>query len=510
VVGFDEGEGRVARGGHGGIMSLVGAGHPLFEGLEEAFGGDGFAEVGVHAGGEAFFAVGGHGAGGEGDDGDAAEGAVELANLAGDIDAGEAGHLDIHEDEVDWLQGYLEQGEALFAVFGEEDAAAGAIEHFAGDEAIDGVVFDEEDVASVEAGYGGGRVGGGGEGFELVGKGELEPEGAAVAGGAVAADFAAHGADEFARDGEAEAGAAVLAAGSGLGLDEGGEDALDLIGGDADAGVVDFEAEGDALGVAGEFMDFEADSALLGELEGVGGEVDEDLAEAVGVADEDGGDGGRDVAVEGDAGGGGGGEDVGDVLEGLGKREWGGDEAEVAGFDLGEIEDVIEEGEEGAGGGGGEGDVLVLVGVEGGGLEDLEEAEDTVHGGAEFMAGVGDEAGFEGVGFASLAEGDFEVGLGLVAAGDIDDESGDDEELEKSDGGAAEDPGAIGEPDGGGLVEECDVRGELGGIEVPAMHFGVIEEGLEAAGGTDGQGGGWGAGEDLEGELRGLDAVFVA
>ena len=70
-----------------------------------------------------------------------------------------------------------------------------------------------------------------------------EPEPAADAGRAVDADLAAHQLRQTPRDRQAQAGAAEAARGRAVGLLEGREQAGDLVGRDADAGVRDLEAQ---------------------------------------------------------------------------------------------------------------------------------------------------------------------------------------------------------------------------------------------------------------------------
>ena len=73
--------------------------------------------------------------------------------------------------------------------------------------------------------------------------GQRQREGAAAAGRAVERELAAQQARQIARDREPEPGAAVLAVGGAVGLTEGLEDDLVLLGGDADAGVLDLERD---------------------------------------------------------------------------------------------------------------------------------------------------------------------------------------------------------------------------------------------------------------------------
>jgi len=209
--------------------------------------------------------------------------------------------------------------------------------------------------------------------------------------------MAAHDLDETGGDGEAEAGAAVGAGGRGVGLREGLEDLDELLLRDADAGVGDGEAKGGGF-VAGLMVermihdDFEGDLAVPGELDGVADEVEENLAEAGGVADEDIGDVGGDVAeqlkvflVGAES------EGFEGEVETLADVEGAEVEFDAASLDLREVEDVVDDDEEGVGGDLDGLEVLALlegeVGLEG----EFGHAEDAVHGGADLVAHVGEE-----------------------------------------------------------------------------------------------------------------------
>ena len=91
-----------------------------------------------------------------------------------------------------------------------------------------------------------------------------EDERGALAGDALDAHVATHESAEALADREAEAGAAVFAGGGGVDLREGFEEAVEAVGGDADAGVADGELEAEPGRIVGE---------TVGEAEGGGGEV---------------------------------------------------------------------------------------------------------------------------------------------------------------------------------------------------------------------------------------------
>src|SRR2546421_7951420 len=83
--------------------------------------------------------------------------------------------------------------------------------------------------------------------MRLLAEARREGEGAAPARRAVHGDRPAHKGDQPGSNGQAQAGAAVLARGGGVLLLEGPEDAILLLGRDANAGVAHREAEADFL-----------------------------------------------------------------------------------------------------------------------------------------------------------------------------------------------------------------------------------------------------------------------
>lgn len=114
------------------------------DGGEEFADVDGFADVAVHACIEALFAIALHGVGSEGDDRDAASGAVfALAEDAGGGEAVHFGHLDIHQHEVKVALTEGIKGE--FAVRDDFDGVALFFEDAEGEFLVDGVILGEED-----------------------------------------------------------------------------------------------------------------------------------------------------------------------------------------------------------------------------------------------------------------------------------------------------------------------------------------------------------------------------
>ena len=144
--------------------------------------------------------------------------------------------------------------------------------------------------------------------------------------------------------------------------------------------------------------------ARFGELQRVRDEVAEDLAQPQAVADEPVRDVGRPPAAEvepplvGRRG-----EEVEGVLDAGAEVERAPFDLDAARLDLGEVEDVAEEGEEGVARGADGLDALALLLVEGGVGEEVGHADDAVHGRADLVAhhgqelAAGAEAGLGGI-----------------------------------------------------------------------------------------------------------------
>ena len=109
-------------------------------------------------------------------------------------------------------------------------------------------------------------------------------EGGALVVLALEADVAAHEFGQRLADGEPEPGAAETARGGGVGLLEALEQPGHLLPGQADARVAHLEAQQHLVGILLLDAHHHADLAVLGELDGVVGVVDEDLAQAQRVA----------------------------------------------------------------------------------------------------------------------------------------------------------------------------------------------------------------------------------
>jgi len=231
---------------------------------------------------------------------------------------------------------------------------------------------------------------------------------------------AAHEFDELFGDGQSEAGAGGAADGAGVDLAEGFEQAGEIGGGDADAGVGDGEAQEGVGVVLGFDLDAQPDLAVVGELDGVADEVGEDLAEADGVDFDVPWDGGGDPAEQVEVFGLGAlGEEVERGFDELEKVGVGRAEGHLARFDFGEIEDVVDDGQQGVGAGADGFREVALLGGERGAEEELGHADDAVHGGADLVAHGGEKFA---LGLGGVFGGEFgllEGTLGVFARGDV-------------------------------------------------------------------------------------------
>ena len=146
------------------------------------------------------------------------------------------------------------------------------------------------------------------DGRGLDGSDHREREGGSAAWGAFAGDVTAHEFGEVPADGEAEASAAIASRIAGVALFEGVEESLADGGVDSDTGVSDDPDH--AAGLVGEERSDQGDLdlAVLGELDGITEEVEEDLTDSTDVADDCRGDFWVDPGdeIEGESLGGGG------------------------------------------------------------------------------------------------------------------------------------------------------------------------------------------------------------
>ena len=288
---------------------------------------------------------------------------------------------------------------------GRMPAFEGVVENFA----VGGVVVDDQHPATGERAveeFGRWRRRGGGEG-------DGDPENGSFAGGADDTDGAAHQLGQAAGDGQPQAGATEAAGGGAVGLDEALEEIGLVRGGDADAGVLNLDAQVVGVGPVGDGQDAQDDLALFGELDGVAQQVEDDLAQAHGVAVGAAGGGGIEVEDEFEAFlAGGAGLKIEGALELVVEVEVDGFQHEAPGLDLGEVEDVVDDGQERLAAEEQSIDKVFLVGAQRSAHEQVPHADDAVEGRADLVAHVGQKGAFGAVGGLGGLLGPVERGVG--------------------------------------------------------------------------------------------------
>ena len=397
---------------------------------------DGFADVGGGARGQAPLAVAGHGQGGQGDDGHAGQIGLGPQGANG-RQAVHVRHANVHDDDAGPLGTGKFDGGAAVAGDDEAVAVAGEI----GGEDIQAVFvvvgqqnerpqgrrgFDRVRGARGRASIGNER-GGRFTRDRQIGRGyrgwigyrlprQTDGEAAALAGRAVQAHFAAVQARKPRNEGQTQAGALILAGQAAVDLDEGLKEPGLILQRDADAGVADGEAQPLCAGIG---VDREADASACGsEFDGVAEQVDQDLLETARVGVDD---GRRHAQVRGDGDGfaGGGGFDE---LQAGGADGVDGQrlhlQAQLARFDLGEVQDVVDERQQVPPAVFDDAQRARLFGGERALIEFAQgfgEAQDGGERRAQFVAHVGQEFVFEAVG-----AGQFGVGGGQPIVGDAE------------------------------------------------------------------------------------------
>ncbi|EXF42601.1 hypothetical protein BAY1663_04992 [Pseudomonas sp. BAY1663] len=241
-------------------------------------------------------------------------------------------------------------------------------------------------------------------------------ERAAGAGRALHADLSAEQLRQFAGNRQAQAGAAITAIGGAVGLAEGLEDRRLLFDRDADAGIADGKGQL-ATGVP---LDAQGHRALLGELEGIGQQVLENLLQAMTVAEQR----RRQVVAQHHLEGerflpGQGQEQVLQAVDQAGEDRQLGMHLELAGFDLGDVEDVVDQGEQIVAGRIDRAGELHLVLAEvafGVVRQQLGQDQRAVQRRAQLVGHVGEEFGLVAAGALQLVGARFEHQPGVVQA----------------------------------------------------------------------------------------------
>ena len=212
-------------------------------------------------------------------------------------------------------------------------------------------------------------------------EGDLDPEGAAASGLAGDADAAVHPLDDLLGDGQPEAGAAVVPARSSpRPARTAGTGGARPVRRHADARVRDLDAHGRGVRPGRDRGDAARRRCRGGELDRVAQQVDDDLAQPRRVAAEAAVEAGLDDRREVDAGGRGlDREQLHGVLDDEPQVEIERLERDALRLDPGEVEDVVDDAEQGVGGGADGVAVLALLAVERRLRHQLRHADDAVH-----------------------------------------------------------------------------------------------------------------------------------
>ena len=332
-------------------------------------------------------------AGGHGDDGGAGPALALFArpDFPGGVQAVHAGHVDVHQDG--------RPGAAFPGLDGRGPAVDGddldpeRLQQGADHQPVGGVVVHRQHPHDVvETGRSLGlehrrrRLG--------AGQGSGEAEAGALSHGAGEADLAAHQGQDLAADGEAQARAAEPPGGGGVGLDELVEQLRRALGGDAHAGVGDADLQQVALGV-----DPRRHRAGLGELQRVGEQVGDHLPQAHLVPAPPAPGLRRDLQAEGQAALLGeaaieGREVLGEARHIEDRRR----QLQPARLDLGDVQHVVDDPQQGAAGILDGGQARPLMPGEGIGGHGLGHAQHPVQGGAQLVAHGGQELGLAAAG----------------------------------------------------------------------------------------------------------------
>ena len=212
-----------------------------------------------------------------------------------------------------------------------------------------------------------------------------------------------HERHQLARDGEPQAGATVGACGGAVLLAEGIEDVRLFVGCDADAGV----GHGDVhlhhalivvVATDGAAAHPHHHLAHFGEFDGIAHQVDQHLAHAAGVAAQLARQAGRDVGHQ--------------RTQVKGHRV----DQQLAGFDFGEVQDVVDDGQQRFGRALDQQQVAALFVVQRTVEHQIGHADDAVHRGADFVAHVGQKLAFGSAGGFGSVFG-FAQRVGRFAAG---------------------------------------------------------------------------------------------
>ena len=223
--------------------------------------------------------------------------------------------------------------------------------------------------------------------------------------------FAMHGFAQATGQGQAEAGAAVLACNAGCRLDEGLEDALHGIFSNTNPRVAELDFH-----LAAVSAQLQSDLALTGELEGVGQQVVDDLPDPGRVAQQLGWQLRADQATELHAAGCILREQGGALFSQAGQVKGNTFKLQLAGFELGEVEDVVEQVHQDLARLASHIQLFTLLIIERAVTGQGDHAQQAVERGADLVAHVGQERRTQLCGMQGLLAGLIKVGVGLQQA----------------------------------------------------------------------------------------------
>ena len=219
-----------------------------------------------------------------------------------------------------------------------------------------------------------------------------EPEGAPLPRLADDADLPAHQLDQLLADGESEPGPAEPSRGGRVRLGERLEQPPHGLRGDPQAGVADLEADQRDLVADLDPLHLDNDLSIFRELDGVPGEIDQDLSQPSGVSPRHHRNLRADRADQlQPLGMGPLRHQAGHVLDRIPQIELDAFNIQPPRFDLREVEDVIDDREQGLGGPRGGADEFELLLGERRIAEEIEHADHAVHGCADLVAHRGQE-----------------------------------------------------------------------------------------------------------------------
>ncbi|OIQ87435.1 hypothetical protein GALL_306860 [mine drainage metagenome] len=169
---------------------------------------------------------------------------------------------------------------------------------------------------------------------------------------------------------------------------------------DADAGIADTETQHGCRFERGIYRDIDQNVACMGELDRIAGQVEQHLAQTAGVAAQHVGHGGVDARHQRQVLPPGlGGQKLGHAFDHVGQGEVFFLDAHAPGFDLGKIENVVDDVQQGIGRFHDGMDLRALLSVEGRIEQQLGHAQHAVHRRADFVAHGGDEFRLHARGF---------------------------------------------------------------------------------------------------------------